>query len=989
MKRLLAVLLILVQCLFLVPMQAVAEETTTVTVHYKEVEGNDKDWNLWLWPAGGEGSAYDFTGEDNFGKVVTITLPGNHNEVGFIVRTESWEKDTPNDRFIKQFDSGVAEIWILGGQEEFYYENPEGPDFIVDESVQLEISYHNFNESYDDLSALVYFPGEEGQTVNLSQSSEFGVQTTLQLNDTMGKTKIVVDIIKSGVVLETYDVKKIKDGKASVYFVENTDRTYYSLDDAVYKPEVVSAKLSDTSHILLESNIPFKVETDTIKIWVNGEEKSLTSVEWHYDDEKLTTTSVLTLEEAVAYTDVIELELPKFETARVQLGDVYDTLEFNSQYNYEGELGPIYSESDTIFRVWAPTASDIKLAFFDDYKSESTTEYDMTRTEKGVWEVTVDGDLHNQLYAYNVKLVSAYEYVVDPYAKGVSVNGQKSAVIDLERTNPVKWDMDYATNFTAPTDAIMYEIHVRDLSMHSQSGIENKGLYLGFTEKGTTTNNGFSTGLDYIKELGVTHVQLMPIYDYGSIDETKDDYSFNWGYDPVNYNALEGSYSSDPFTPDVRINEFKQAVQALHNEGLKVTMDVVYNHVFSLNAMAFEKLVPGYYFRKEGDNYANGSGCGNETASERYMMQKFMVESVTYLADEYNLDGFRFDLMGLHDVETMNAIRTSLNDIDPSITIIGEGWNMGIVLDESLKANQNQAHLMTGIAHFNDTIRDGLKGSVFDGLDQGFVNGKLDMENTVFSGIVGGVYYNDLKTWGDIEPNQSVTYVEAHDNNTLFDKLKISNPEADPAEIKQMHLLADSIVLTSQGVTFIHAGQEFLRTKLGDENSYKSSDIINRLDWLRREKNNDVVEYFKTLIEIRKTHEAFRMPTKEVIQESITPLELEDGVIAYQIKYSNDEWANIVVVFNANSDAQNISLPNEGEWTVVAESGRADIEGLRTTNDNIITINGIDSIVMYQSGDLTSGTDAETSDDNSFNYIYLLLVGAVAIMGLVVVRKRK
>ncbi|MCH4888284.1 type I pullulanase [Acidaminobacter sp. JC074] len=977
MKRLLASLLILLQCFLLIPMQAVAEENTTVVIHYQETEDNDKDWNLWIWPAGGEGSANDFTEEDNFGKVCTVTLPGKHEKVGFIVRTDSWEKDTPNDRFIDQFDGGVGEIWVYGGREEFFYENPEGADEITDESVELMINYHNYDENYANTSLRVYFFDEVGQTISLDGQSDFGPNVSLRVEETKGKAGILVDVLENDQVLATYEVKKIKDGQAEIFLVENNERVFYSEEDAVYMPKITKARLNDTKTIELETNMFFK---GPIEVYVNGElVTSQTSIEMSGDFYQ--SSGNIILDQAVKYTDEIELSIPRFETSEVQLGQIYDTLEFNSTYNYEGDLGPIYSKTSTTFKVWAPTAKDVNLTFFTDVDTPAES-YEMTMSEKGVWETRVEGDLHNQLYAYDVSLFGDYEYVVDPYAKGVSVNGLRSAVIDLDSTDPENWQADYTADFSSITDAIMYEIHVRDLSMHGQSGIENKGLFLGFTETNTQTKNGFTTGLDYIADLGVTHIQFMPIYDYGSINEAKNDYSFNWGYDPVNYNALEGSYSTDAFTPDVRIGEFKQAVQAIHDKGLKVTMDVVYNHVYSVDAMAFEKLVPGYYFRKEGENFANGSGCGNETASERFMMRKFMVDSVTYLADEYNLDGFRFDLMGLHDVETMNQIRQAL---DPSITVIGEGWNMGSVLDEASKANQNQAHLMPGIAHFNDTIRDGLKGSVFDSLDQGFINGKEGMEATVFTGIVGGVYYEDLKTWGDIEPGQSVTYVEAHDNNTLFDKLKLSNPEAMPNEIKDMHLLADTIILTSQGVPFIHAGQEFLRTKLGDENSYKSSDIVNRLDWSRREKYDDVVSYFTTLIEMRKAHPAFRLATKEEIQESIKPIQLDNQVIAYEINYADDAWDNIIVIHNAGKSDQSFDL--NGDYQVVVKDGQANLEGIEQVAASV-KVPAMSSMVLYRIGDLEE--EMPQADSNTVN---TLIVGIVVILALatilIIIRKRK
>lgn len=975
MKRLIAGLLILLQFIFIYPVQSHAlDDTTTVIIHYVEAEDNTKDWNLWLWPSDAEGSVYYFTEEDNFGKVATIQLDGKHDRVGFIVRTDGWEKDTPNDRFIEEFNNGVGEIWLYGGQEEIFYENPLGSDSIEDESVELSLAYHNYSETYDDVTYKVYVDNDlvEGA---FTQTDDYGIYDRLLIENTKGQEAIHVDIVDHGKVT-TFDVKKIKDGKANVFLVENNLRVFYAKEDAVYQPQLLEAKLNSTQRIDILTNMPFKVSLDTLDVKVNNQSVEVQALDFDQENGFLSESGFITLANAVAYTDTLEITIPKFDPSPVTLGDIYDTSEFNLSYNYTGnDLGPSYSKEKTSFKVWAPTAKKIELALFDTLDSQAEL-IEMTKENHGVWHAEVQGDLHNQLYAYRTTFQES-EFVVDPYAKAVSVNGLRSAVVDLSRTNPTNWDLDYTTNFTNPTDAIMYEVHIRDLSMHSDSGIENKGLFLGLTERNTHNSNGFSTGLDYIKDLGITHIQLMPIYDYGSIDESINDFSFNWGYDPVNYNALEGSYSSDPYTPHIRIMEFKQAVQAIHEVDLKVTMDVVYNHVYSLNEMAFEKLVPGYYFRKEDNgNYANGSGCGNETASDRPMVRKFIVDSVSYLAREYKLDGFRFDLMGLHDVQTMNAIREALNDIDPSITIIGEGWNMGNVLDESQKANQNQAHIMPGIAHFNDTIRDGLKGSVFDPLDQGFVNGKDGMSSLVFSGIVAGIEYNDISTWGNIEPSQSVTYVEAHDNNTLLDKLKLSNPDDDPETIKKMHLLADSIILTSQGVTFIHAGQEFLRTKFGDHNSYQSSDIINRLDWKQREKNDDVVNYFRNLIEIRKSHPAFTLETKELIREHLIALQVSDNVIAYELKdVTGDTWDDIVVIHNANREDIRFDLPKSGTWRIVSSQGEANIKGLKTIYGGSVKVSDLNSMVLVYQGP---------------NYmIYLLGLILVIIIGGGLYYKRK
>ena len=460
----------------------------------------------------------------------------------------------------------------------------------------------------------------------------------------------------------------------------------------------------------------------------------------------------------------------------------------------------------------------------------------MKKGEKGTWTLDLNGDQKDIFYTYKVNIGGVWNEAVDPYARSVAANGDKGAVIDLKETNPKIWKPSEKPNFTNLNDAIIYELHVRDFSIDKNSGMGNKGKFLAFTEKGTKSSDGKMTGIDYIKDLGVTHVQLMPIFDYASVDETSLKPQYNWGYDPKNYNAPEGSYSSNPYNPNTRVNELKQAVQSLHDNGLRVTMDVVYNHMYSGNDSNFNKLVPGYYFRygKDGTD-ANESGCGNTIASENAMARKFIVDSVMYWAKEYNIDGFRFDLMGLLDVKTMNEVRKNLSSLDPSILIIGEGWDMGTTLLTDEKATQKNASKIPNISLFNDTIRDGIKGSVFDAKAKGFVNGKPYAETDIKKGIVGGIdYSSDINTWGKVDPLQSVNYAEAHDNNTLWDKLLLTNPKDNTSIRLKMHKMADAIILTSQGIPFFQAGQEFLRTKGGNNNSYKSGDTVNKLDWTRK-----------------------------------------------------------------------------------------------------------------------------------------------------------
>lgn len=598
--------------------------------------------------------------------------------------------------------------------------------------------------------------------------------------------------------------------------------------------------------------------------------------------------------------------------------------EFDDLFYYEkDDLGCTFSKESTVLKLWAPTASQAYVVLYDTWDGEPLTRHRMNREEKGVWSITLSGNCEGKLYTYKVKVGDDWNEAAEPYAKAVAVNGDRSAIIDLSKTNPSGWEKMKKPPFASVTDAIIYELHIRDLSIHPHSGISHKGKFLGLAESGTTGPKGIQTGLSHIKDLGVSHIQLLPIYDYStdSVDETKlNTPQYNWGYDPKNYNVPEGSYSTDPYEPSCRIKELKKLVLTLHDNGIRIIMDVVYNHVYDAYRMNFMKLVPGYYFRYNDDgSLADGSACGNDTASERKMVRKFIVDSVLFWAKEYKLDGFRFDLMGLHDVETMNEVRTKLDLIDPTIIMIGEGWVLDTPLDEGEKANQANASKMKNIAHFNDSLRDGIKGSVFFGDENGFVNGKNEMELEIKKGIVGGIKYSKEVATFAIEPNQTVSYVEAHDNHTVWDKLLLTNPDDSVDTLKKKHKLATAIVLTSQGISFIHAGQEFMRTKGGDENSYKSSTEVNQLDWKRCSEFQEEVSFMKKLIAIRKEHPAFRMKTAKQIRSHLVFEKCPKNCVAYSLRdYANgDPAANLYIAHNASRRKVEISLPNVLNWEVI------------------------------------------------------------------------
>ena len=579
------------------------------------------------------------------------------------------------------------------------------------------------------------------------------------------------------------------------------------------------------------------------------------------------------------------------------------------------DLGLTYSPKESVFRIWSPPAEKAELLVFNTvHVGDPEKVVEMKRTTGGTWLITIGGNLKGKFYFFRVRINGKWlDLVPDPYSKAVGINGERAIVVDLKETNPPGWEKDKSPGLKNPTDAIIYELQVRDASIDKNCGIKNKGKFLGLTEKGTKNAEGLPTGLDHLKELGVTHIHLLPCFDFNSVDETKPDAKYNWGYDPLNYNVPEGSYSTKPYDGVTRIKEFKQLIKTFHENGLRVVMDVVYNHTALTETSNFNQLVPGYYYRQTKDRkFSNATACGNETASERPMMRKFMLESVLFWVKEYHIDGFRFDLMGVHDIETMNLISRELHKIKPGILLYGEGWTAGASpLPDSLRAIKVNASKLDRIAVFSDDIRDGIKGSVFDHADKGFASGKPGMEESIKFGIVASCKHpqvnyskvNYSKKPYAAQPYNTITYCECHDNHVLSDKLAISAKDATAEERTEMQKLALSIVLTSQGIIFLHAGTEFLRSKKGEENSYQSPDSINAIDWGLKTKNKYVFEYVKELIKMRKDHPAFRMTTAKQIADNIKFMEgMPPGLIVYTINGNKvgDKWKKIFVAFNGS-----------------------------------------------------------------------------------------
>ena len=615
-----------------------------------------------------------------------------------------------------------------------------------------------------------------------------------------------------------------------------------------------------------------------------------------------------------------------------------------------------YTPEKTIFSLFAPNdAKKVTVRIYKDgLGGKAIKTIKMSKTANEQWAATVKGDLMGKFYTFDVGKGEC----PGVFAKAVGVNGRRGAIIDMARTNPEHWCCDEHPVTKSPADLVIYEMHHRDFSI-AREDAQYPGKFLALTEP---------WAIDHLKSLGVNAIHILPSYDYGSVDETHlADNKYNWGYDPVNYNVPEGGYSTDPYQPELRIREFKQMVKALHDAGIRVILDVVYNHTYDIEHSNFQRTYPDYYYRKTADGeYSNGSGCGNETASDQPMMRKFMIESVKYWINEYHIDGFRFDLMGVHDIETMNAIRRAVNAIDPTIFIYGEGWSAGAcAIPNSMLAMKANIVKMPGIAAFSDEIRDALRGPFSDDTKAAWLADGSESESLKY-GIVGAINHPQVdmtkvnyseEPWA-LEPTQMISYVSCHDDMCLVDRLKASLPTLQSSngqlsnsqmeELIRLDLLAQTAVFTSQGVPFMLSGEELLRNKKGVHNSFESPDSINHLDWGNKTKYPQVFEYYKNLIALRKNHPAFRLGNADLVRKHLEFLDSPEGTVAYRLKNyaGRDDWRDIIVILNANKEPSEISIP-KGTYTEVCCDGVINEQGLGTIQGDKVVVSPQSALIIH------------------------------------------
>lgn len=858
---------------------------------------------------------------------------------------------------------------------------------ILSTTYSYTINYYRFDGAQNNWDMWIWEDGKDGAAYPFTTTVDGFAQATYEFSSSS------INIITRPGDWTTQDVQRkieIKEGNSvEVWLTQDQAEVSYTKPDLT---AAVQAALMDAKNSITVS-VNKKLADDT--------SFTLTDVAAN-QDIATTVTKLSDTKVKLTITDPSQIDVRKqyqvnatgYQPTKVTMRNVLN----DDQFYYDGkDLGYTYSPSQTTFKLWAPTAQKVSVAIYSGqgtyegaFVTDHTngTETAMTRASNGVWSLTLNGDQDGKYYMYKVEFADGTtNYAVDPYARSTSPNGQRTAIINLDNTDPANFNPEAKPAYVSPTDAILYELHVRDFSIDENSGMTNKGKYKAFTESNTTGPNGVKTGLDSLKELGVTHVHLLPVYDFGSVNErtvndpNSTDPKFNWGYDPIHFNVPEGSYATDPADPTSRVTEFKEMVQAMHNKGIRVVMDVVYNHTYIPEATQlsggspFDKIVPGYYYRTDdAGKITNGSGTGNEVASERPMVRKYIKDSVKYWATEYGVDGFRFDLMGLIDRQTMSELTKELKEeVDPSILIYGEPWTGGSTsLDASLQ-NFKGTQKDQGYAVFNDNIRGAIKGGS-DDASTGFATGATGKEADIAKGVIGSI--TDFAN----RPSESINYVTAHDNLNLWDKMmKVANQDitTDPHAIitednalqnewVKRCLLANGIVLTSQGIPFLHAGEEMLRSKYGNHNSYKSPDSINQIRWELKDQYKPVFDYYQGLIELRKAHPAFKMNTKAAIEQNLQVYKTEDNIVAFQLKNyaNNDSWKNIVVIYNSNNAAKEVSLPSSASWNVVVDDQAAGVETLRTITGAQVTVAPLSMMVLYDEaeGEYTpTVTSIETS----------------------------
>ena len=951
-----------------------AQTNKVIKLHYHREDGNYTDWDVWAWatkPTGASLSTdppYDFY-EEKGEMVATIVIPDNVTQIGYIVRYKDWgdpdnKKDVDADQYIDipEVASGAVHYYVesgvAGGQKVY------GDDVVIKPTV-LKVHYYRADGDYTGWDIYSWGSGQNGGFPLEEENGE--MVATIPVAKTSDSIGYIVRYGgDSWTAKDPGDGDRYVDVSNIVCGTVHVKCTSGSWDvETTYDADVVTGTKVKTAKYKGEKQVEVVMTGE-----VDAADYDKFKVSGPVGEIAITHIAVANLADGAAFLLTLEADLDplkeyyvsfKGAKTKIVLPDFFSSEEFESAFTYEGDdLGlSIDWHGAANFKVWAPMADQVKVNIYesgDPNADDLKTSVLLFPGEKGTFSGSVAG-YSGMYYTYTIVRGDNEVEVCDPYARTTGVNGKRAMILNLATTDPEGWEDDKNPHAGETiNDAIIYELHMRDLSADPSSNITNVGKFLQFTETGTKTANGDATGIDHIKELGVTHVHVLPMYDYGSVDETNPEGQYNWGYDPVNYNVPEGSYSTDPYHGEVRVKELKQMVQAMHNNGLSVVMDVVYNHVQDGAGFCINQILP-YYFSRVSDEgvFSNGSGCGNDTASERSMVRKYIVDSVVYWATEYHLDGFRFDLVGLLDTETVNAIVNAVHAVRPDVIFYGEGWDMAtaVTKEEISLATQKNSGETPDFAYFNDGYRDNAKGSVFDDLATGYVNSygavnAAKMQNSWMA----------KEEWSD-DPTQIVQYTCCHDNLTIWDKLALSASDASENDRVRMNLLLGAMTLTAQGVPFIMNGEEMLRSKEKEDgsfehNSYKSPDSVNSIKWdtLAELKVATAFEYYKGLIEFRKAHSSLRLTSASDVAKNVIPQEgLDDGVLAFYIAPAKgDDVDGIFVIFNPTKENTTVKLP-EGEWAVYVDDESAGNKALYKINKESVNVASISAMVLVDEKD--------------------------------------
>ena len=879
---------------------------------------------------------------------------------------------------------GAIEMTVTATDDEQEYKADITVNAVEDTNkITLNLHYHREDDKYTDWNVWGWMTGAEGEQYDFAAGDGDQV-LKLEFEDARAIAAFNY-IIRKGDWKDKedfgdrlVDLSDILCGTVDFYVESGEAEGTRVLGDDVLTGAKITSAVYDTettSTIKITTGIPIAGSVDDVfalKAYVNTNGETVKVNKVTADGNVYTLEADADLSTAVAQKKKWFVMFDEYEY-KITMPDAYSSKAFEDEYTYTGDdLGATWSKEKTTFKVWAPTADKVEVNLYKsgtkgtDDKIESI---EMTKGEKGVWTAVKTGDINGTYYTYTAVQDGESVEACDPYARTTGVNGDRAMVIDLDSTDPAGWADDRGPNLgMSYNDSVIYELHVRDFSIDESSGIsaDHKGKFLGLTEKGTTNTTGQTTGLDYLVDLGVTHIHLLPSYDYGSVDETKlDTPQYNWGYDPVNYNVPEGSYSTDPYNGEIRVEEMKQMIKTLHDNDINVIMDVVYNHVYNADEFCFNQLVPKYFSRTNADgSYSNASGCGNDTASERAMVRKYIVDSVNYWADEYHIDGFRFDLVGLLDVDTINEVVDTVHQKHPDAIFYGEGWTMNSAVSKPniTMATQTNSAKTPNFAYFSDTIRDALKGDNFNVENTGFVNGAIGLEEKI------AACFKAATSWCK-SPTQTINYASCHDNYTLWDKISVSRSDASEEDRIRMNNLAAAIYMTAEGIPLIHAGEEILRTKPSltpdednhgvEHNSYNLPDSVNSIKWsdLNKEEYRNVRDYYKGLIAFRKNHAALRLTSSADVAKNVKYNWITNEVVMFVIggkdQIASEVSDGIVVIFNATNSEQAINLYNnygvaEGTWNVCINDQKAGIETLYSVPDGQVKVAPISAMVLVK-----------------------------------------